>query len=197
MKIWFPVLLLALALVSSGVRAEKADRNKPMHIGADSLRYDDLRQISLFSGHVELTKGSIVIRGGQLEVRQDPEGYQFAVVTGGGDGNAFFRQKREGLDEFIEGEAEAIEYDGRADTVKFLRQAQLRRYRGAALADEITGALIVYDNLHDLFSVDGSAVKPGTPGAGRVHAVLTPKPESGQPASAFPQRGASSGSAGK
>jgi len=151
-----------------------------MNIEADALRYDDVKQVSVFSGNVVLTKGSIVIRGGQIEVRQDAEGYQFGVVTGAGNAAAFFRQKRDGLDEFIEGEGEVIEYDGRADAIKFIRAAQLRRYRGATVADEITGGLIVYDNVRDVFSVDGSASKGvgGAPG-GRVRAMLTPKPDNG------------------
>ena len=63
-----------------------------------------------------------MIRGAQIEVRQDPEGYQFGVVTAEPASPAFFRQKREGLDEYIEGEGETIEYDGKADTVKFIKQ---------------------------------------------------------------------------
>ena len=47
------------------------------------------------------------------------------------------------------------------------------------LGDEVTGAVIVYENLTDMFSVDGSATKnaSGTPGSGRVRAMLIPKPE--------------------
>lgn len=172
------VLLLVLLGCAGGALAEKADRNKPMNIEADALRYDDLKQVSVFTGAVTLTKGSIQIRGAQLEVRQDPEGFQFGVVTGSAVSPAFFRQKREGVDEFIEGEGEVIEYDGRADTVKFIRKAQLRRLRGAVVADEITGGMVVYDNLSDTFSVDGNASKAvGSAPSGRVRAMLTPKPE--------------------
>lgn len=179
---FFSLLLLPAILgVAPLAMAEKNDRSKPMNIEADALRYDDVKQLSVFTGHVVLTKGSIVVRGQQLEVRQDPEGYQFALVTGSADALAFFRQKREGLDEFIEGEGETIEYDGRADQVKFIKKAHMRRFRGATLADEITGALIIYDNLTDKFSVDGSASKGAAPApGGRVRAVLTPKPEAAQ-----------------
>lgn len=182
------LVLVAMCAIGGGAWADKADRNKPMNIEADSLRYDDVRQISVFSGRVVVTKGSIVLRGAQIEVRQDPEGYQYGVVTSGADARAFFRQKRDSLDEFIEGEGDTIEYDGKADTVRFVQKAQLRRLRGSAVADEITGAIIVYDNLTDRFTVDGSAGKPvaGAP-AGRVRAMLTPKPEAAsQAATAAP-----------
>ena len=181
-------LLVAFIGAAGGALAEKADRNKPMNIEADALRYDDLKQVSIFSGRVVLTKGTIQIRGNQIEVRQDPDGFQFGVVTGSADKLAFFRQKREGLDEFIEGEGETIEYDGKADVVKFIKKAQLRRYRGSTLGDEITGAVIVYENLTDKFIVDGSPVKgaAGAPSSGRVRAMLTPKPTDEAPGAAQP-----------
>ena len=184
MKIIFLIpLVTATWLCLAGVAfAEKADRNKPMNIEADSLRYDDLKQVSVFTGRVVLTKGTIVIRSNRLEVRQDPDGYQFGLATGSPDKLAFYRQKREALDEFIEGEGETITYDGKADTVIFSRKAQLRRLRGSTLADEITGGNIVYENLTDLFTVDGAANNAPTGAlgsAGRVRVMLTPKPESG------------------
>lgn len=173
------VLLAFLACPALVAQAEKADRNKPMNIESDSLRYDDLKQVSIFTGKVVLTKGTIVIRGAQIEVRQDPDGYQYGLVTGSADKLAFFRQKREAVDEFIEGEGETIYYDGKADTVTFTKKAQLRRYRGTTLGDEVTGGVIVYENLTDMFSVDGNANK-GVAGAtvgGRVRAMLAPKPD--------------------
>jgi len=173
------IILLAMCTWGGGAAwAEKADRNKPMNVEADALRYDDLKQTSVFTGSVVLTKGTILIRGAKLDVRQDADGYQFGLVIAEPGKLAFYRQKRDGVDEFIEGEGEVIEYDGRADTVKFIKKAQLRRYRGAALNDEMTGGVILYDNTTDVFTIDGSVAR-GTPGAtaGRVRAMLTPKPE--------------------
>ncbi|MCW5651393.1 MAG: lipopolysaccharide transport periplasmic protein LptA [Ramlibacter sp.] len=172
------LLLAAAAILAWGTAgAEKADRNKPMNIEADALRYDDLKQTSVFTGRVVMTKGTIVIRGARVEVRQDADGYQFGTVTAEPGQLAYYRQKREGLEEFIEGESDTIEYDGRADRVRFIGHAELRRLRGATLADEMSGSLIVYDNSTDVFTVDGGSAPSGQaqPG-GRVRAVLTPKP---------------------
>ena len=191
-RLVLPGLVPLVALVSTtgtGLAwAEKADRNKPMNIEADALRYDDLKQISVFTGKVVLTKGSIVIKGGQLDVRQDPQGYQYGTVIAEAGQVAFFRQKRDGVDEFIEGEGEVIEYDGKADTVKFVKRAVLRRFRGAVLNDEMSGGVILYDNTVDVFTIDGGIAKgtPGTPGAsgGRIRAMLIPKPDNAVPANA-------------
>jgi lipopolysaccharide export system protein LptA len=190
-----PILLLAALACTFGVaHAEKADRAKPMNIEADALRHDELKQTSVFSGRVVMTKGSIVLRGARLDVRQDADGYQYGVVTAEPGKRAFFRQKRDTLpgapDEFIEGESEVIEYDGKADNVRFITRAELRRYRGAVLSDEITGAVIVYNNLTDVFSVDGKRTATNAAGdapapGSRVRAVLAPKDPS--PAAAAPE----------
>lgn len=184
-----PLLLLSV-LACGAVQAEKADRNKPMNIEADALRHDELQQTSVFTGNVVMTKGSIVLRGARLDVRQDPEGYQYGKVTAAEGARAFFRQKRDTLpgqpDEYVEGEAEIIEYDGKADNVTLTRRGELRRYRGSALNDEITGAVIVYNNLTDVFTVNGQPRTGGTAGSssgGRVRAVLAPKE---QPPAAAP-----------
>lgn len=184
MKPTVPLILLCAALTGliAPAWAEKADRKKPMNVESDTLRYDDLKQVSVFTGNVVLTKGSIVIRGARVEVKQDPEGYQFGLVYAEPGKRAFFRQKREGVDEFIEGEGETIEYDGRADLVKFIQTAEMRRLRGATLADQVTGSVIVYDNNTDVFTVDGGAPKGSTTGRGRVRAMLTPKQDATPPA---------------
>ena len=177
-----PLLAAAAALVATcwapAALAERADREKPMNAEADALRYDDARQTSVFTGNVVITKGTILIRGAQVEVRQDPQGHQFGTVLSGPEQPAFFRQKRDGVNEFIEGEAQRIDYDSRADTVKFTGDAVMRRYKGTQLNDETLGNVIVYNNTTDVFTVDGgeAARGPGNP-SGRVRAMLTPNPK--------------------
>jgi lipopolysaccharide export system protein LptA len=173
-------LLLALLLPCGAAMAERADRDKPMNIESDTLRYDDNKQTSVFTGKVVLTKGTMLIRGAQMDIRQDAEGNQFGLVTAEPGKLAFFRQKRDTRagepDEYMEGEAEVIEYDGKGDAVTFQRRATLRRYVGSKLNDEITGNVIVYDNSTSILKVDGGPAKAGSSGStGRVRAVLTPR----------------------
>lgn len=182
------LLLLAAGLALAGAAgAEKADRNKPMNVEADALRYDDLKQTNVFTGRVVVTKGTIIIRGARLEVRQDPEGYQYGVVTAEPGRRAYFKQKREGVDEFIEGEGEIIEYDGKADVVKFIKRAELRRLRGDVVNDEVAGAIVVYDNVTEVFTVDGNPSAPSSGNmGGRVRATLAPRAAASAPAAAAP-----------
>lgn len=172
------VAVLNAAVWSTGAAlAEKADRNLPLNAEADSLRYDDARQTSVFTGNVVITKGTILIRGSQVEVRQDAQGNQFGVVNGN---PGFYRQKRDGVDEFIEGTGQRIDYDSKADTVKFTGNAVLKRFKGTQLNDETSGNVIVYNNGTDVFTVDGGVANRTTANpTGRVRAMLTPVPKDG------------------
>lgn len=157
------------------VQAETADRGKPMNIEADTGRYDDLKQLGTFSGNVIVSKGTMSIRANQIEVRKSPEGYQTGVATGGPNGLATFRQKRDGVDEYLEGQAERVEYDERANRVTLSKRAVVRRYRGGTMADETAGNQITYDLAGEVFSVVGGAgATPENPG-GRVRATIAPR----------------------
>ena len=168
-------LLLALAgACAPAAWAEKADRNQPMTIAADQQSTIDLlKQVVVFSGNVVITQGTLAIRADRVEVRESPDGFRTAVAIGS---PASFRQKRDGADEYIEGYADRVEYDGQTDTVHFLGHAKVQRLRGATVADEINGNRISYNNIAEQFSVEGGPtnVSPSNPG-GRVRAVLTPR----------------------
>ena len=186
--LWFPFASLLCAALAAcwwanPALAEKADRLKPMNIEADALRHDDLKQTSVFTGNVVLTKGSMVMRGARIEVRQDPEGYQYATVQSAAPKQAYFKQKRDGADESIEAESDTVYYNGKADVMTFTKQAVLRRYKGALLNDETQGSLITYNNATDIFTVESrvgaaapnaSAATSSNPG-GRIRAMLTPR----------------------
>ncbi len=186
-----PLLLLASVLVlatGSAAHAEKTDRDQPMHIEADSLVRDDAKLTSVFTGNVVITKGSIVLRGARVQVQEDGQGHQSGIVTAAPGQRAYFRQKRDtpkgAPEEFIEGEAETIDWDGRTELVKLKQRAELRRLRAGVLSDDISGALITYNNATDIFTVDGAPRKPGQTGAGgdqRVRATLAPKEKPAQP----------------
>ena len=171
-------LLVALlaAAVSAPAQAEKADRFKPLNVEADQPGKIDLQnQFVVFNGNVVVSKGTMQIRAARIEVRETPGGYHTAVATGAPGKPATFRQKRDGVDEYIAGEAEKLEYDGKTDTIRFVTNASVRRLRGATVADEIAGNLVTYDSTTEVFSVSGGAAPTATNPGGRVRAVLTPR----------------------
>ncbi|MDP1594976.1 MAG: lipopolysaccharide transport periplasmic protein LptA [Gallionella sp.] len=164
------LLLLILLLFCIPVSyAERADREKPINIDADQVVVDDAKQISTFVGKVVFTQGTMVIRGDKIVVVQDKEGFKLGTAYGR---TASFRQKREGLNEYVEGYAERIEYDTRADTVDFYVQARVKRSQ-----DEVRGAHITYNSKTEIFQADSKSAASGDNTPKRVHAVLHPKPK--------------------
>lgn len=157
-----------VAVLAAPAAAERADRDKPVHLEADRVTIDDSRQIAVFEGNVVLTQGTLQIRGDRMQVRQDQDGFRQGTTWGS---PAHFRQKREGFDEYIEGWAERIEYDGRAESVQMFSGAQLKRGQ-----DEVRGNYISYDAKSEFFKVTGSGPEAVANGSdGRVRAVIQPK----------------------
>jgi len=187
-----PLPLLALLLCAFALapaRAEKADRSKPLTIEADQPgTVDLLKQVVVFNGNVVVAQGTMAIRAERVEVRERPDGHRSATAVGSASKPAVFKQKRDGVDETIEGSAERIEYDSRGDVVRFVGNAQVRRLRGTTPADEVSGSLITYDNGNETFSVQGASTTPGVSGNGRVRVVITPKPEASAPAATESKR---------
>ena len=163
-------MLLCLFLGLAGpAQAERADRTKPINLESDSMNVDDVQKISLFEGKVVMTQGTLTIRADRITVRQDKEGHQYGSASGN---PATFRQKRDGANEYIEGEADRIEYNGKIDKVEFFNHARLKREP----ADEVRGSYISYDSRTEYFTVTGGA-GAGARGSpeGRVHAVIQPR----------------------
>ena len=172
---WMALCLSALALPS---HAEKADRDQPMQIEADSMRHDEARQLTQFIGKVQATKGTLVLRAARMEVQQDAKGRQVARLWAAPSERVFFRQKREGVNEFTEGEAEQVTYDNQADTITLSQRAEVRILRGNQVADQLNGHSIVFNNTSEVLTVDGQAASgPGQ----RVRAILTPRNNAAPP----------------
>ena len=183
-------LLLAaavwLAALAAPAQAEKADRTKPVVVEADQGGSIDLqRQVLVYTGNVVVVQGTMQLRGDRIEMRQTPDGHRLALAIGNASKPATWRQKRDGLDETVEGSAERIEFDGKADTLRLLGKGVVRRLRGVTVADEISGGNILWDNSAELFRVEGGTGTPSNP-SGRVRAVLSPRVEalSASPAAA-------------
>lgn len=172
------ILLLPVFLWAPACFAERADRDKPVHLEADQVLIDDAQQISTFIGNVKLTQGTMLIRGDKIVVVQDSEGFKHGTAYGN---TASFRQKREGLDEYVEGYGERIEYDTRAETVDFYVQARVVRDM-----DEVRGEHITYSQKTEIFQVSSGGAGTAKEPPKRVRAILQPKSKQGAASSAVP-----------
>lgn len=165
-------LLAALVLaVSFGIpaHAERADRDKPVTLEADRVEIDDAKKEAVFHGNVTLTQGTLMMKADRIIVKQDADGFQYGIAYGD---QAYFRQKREGVDEYIEGFADRLEYNGKADKVEMFTDAHLKRG-----ADEVRGDYISYNAATEFFQVIGGGKSAATPANphGRVRAIIQPR----------------------
>lgn len=162
-----------LSFYVPAVHAERADRDRPVNLEADRITVDDAQKIQVLEGKVQLLQGTLIIRTEKLVVTQDAEGFQKGVAHGGEGGLARFRQKREARAEFIDGEAERIEYESRAERAQFFGRAVVK-----SGLDEVRGQYISYDGKTERYLAtsgpDGaSAAAGGKPE--RVRAVIQSK----------------------
>ncbi|MCV2370256.1 lipopolysaccharide transport periplasmic protein LptA [Paucibacter oligotrophus] len=175
-----------LAMAGAPARAEKADHLMPLNIASQKGGSVDVaNQRTEFLGDVVLSRGSLVLRAERIDLRETGDGYYQANASGKTGKQVSFRQARDVPGEAIEGFADALEYDTRSDSVRFLGNAVVRRTQGNKVADEVTGAVIVYDNRSEIFTAEGGATSPHP--SGRVRVVLMPRGAAAAEAAIAPQ----------
>ena len=165
-------LMIVCSLAALPAYAEKADREKPINLEADSISMDDINKVQILEGNVILTQGTMQILTSKLVVTQDADGFQKGVATGGANGLARFKQKREGRDDYIEGEAERIVHDARSEKTEFFVRGWVK-----SGADEVKGHYISYDALTEQYLVTNAGETKSAKGAAqaRVRAIIQPK----------------------
>lgn len=168
-----------LAAVAAGpAHAEKADSNKPIEVSFGQLDADDVKQIKTFTGDVVFTRGTIRMTSPKAVVTQDPEGYQFVVLTGAPGVQATFRQKLDGEgDQWVEGQADRIEYDDKTELVKLISKGRIKRLEGSKITSQVDGEFISYDSRREYFAVKNTASGESKPGGGRGTMVIQPSPK--------------------
>lgn len=170
LRVW--LMLLAFSLPVSLSHAQSAalnDRSQPINIEADAVTYSDVTQTSTFTGHVILTQGAMQIQSNSVEVIITPEGYHYATAKGGANGLVHFRQKRDGANDWMEGQGEQLLYDSKNNLITLAKRAQVRRIDAQGkLMDQINGEELVYNQLTEVFESNVNR-------KGRTHVLITPR----------------------
>lgn len=160
------LLAVTMAALMPMAMAERSDREKPTVIDSDKLNHDDQRQVTVFTGNVVLTRGSLMLRSDRMELWQDTQGNYYGTLTGR---PAHFRQKRDGFNEFMEGESLRIDYDGKEEIVVLTGNAIMRRLEGDALKDQVSGDKLTYNNITERYQAESGD------GQGRARMFVMPR----------------------
>ncbi|MDL1866696.1 lipopolysaccharide transport periplasmic protein LptA [Betaproteobacteria bacterium PRO4] len=174
---------LCLMLFSAMVSAERADRDKPIHLEADRATVEDYKRksefrTSVFTGNVIMTQGTLTLKADKVIMKEDTTGYRHATAHGN---LVSYREKRDGVDEYVEAWAKRAEYDDKTEKIELFGSARLKRG-----TDEVEGDYISYDIASDFFQVFGQPQPENDKHSDhRVRAVIQPKakqpaPETGK-----------------
>jgi lipopolysaccharide export system protein LptA len=169
MTIRLATLTLCL-LISLPALAERADRDKPMLLEANRVSIDDAKKIQILEGDVLITKGTMTLKADRVVIKEDLYGFQKGTAFGGKNGLARFRQKRDGKEEYVDGEGERIEYNTNSEVVELFHRAWVKSGE-----DQVRGDYIWYDAVSEKYLVTaGESRDPKAP-LGRVRVVIQPK----------------------
>jgi lipopolysaccharide export system protein LptA len=161
-------LAILLGLTPVPGAAEISDRDKPINLEADRMEIDDAKKVATLTGNVVVTQGTLTIRSDRMVITQDAGGFSKGVAYGN---PATFRQKREGFDEYIDGQAQRMEYDGRNEMLELFDKAVVRKG-----AEEVRGNYISYNSRTEFYQAFGGGKdRDGKEVSGRVRAVIIPK----------------------
>ena len=155
-------------LFSQFAISEEADSDKPIEIEADTMMIEETKNTSTYEGDVILTQGSLIIYADKLIIREDRQGFQHSTSIGK---PTTFKQKMQGSDEYIEGKALRIEYDGHMDKIHLYEEAFVKKGD-----DEVWGDYIMYDATSEFAQAlsrkgDGDSKSK----KGRTKAIIKPK----------------------
>ncbi len=165
---------LALAAVAPAALAEKADRDKPIFFNGNSAGADFGTKGGELVGNVVVTQGTLTIHADRIIFHQNADNTLSATAYGN---PVSFREKRDGSNEYNEGFAQRVVYDGSKRFVELFDRALLKR-----TGDEIRSNYISYNADTDVFKAEG---RPDSPAAGsndsplgsRVRGVFQPQPK--------------------
>lgn len=175
MKLRLAMLSLCL-LAAMPVHAERADRNKPMLLEANRVSIDDAKKIQTLEGDVVITKGTMILKADRVIITEDKYGFQKGTAFSGKNGLAYIRQKREGKDEYIEGEAERIEYNTNSEVAELFHRAWVK-----SGDDQVKGDYIWYDAVSEKYLVTAGESRDQNAPPPRVRAVIQPKGKDSEP----------------
>ena len=162
------LVLSLIGTICVAAYAEKSDRQKPINISSDRGSEDHNKQEAVFEGNVVLTQGTLRVDANRIVIKRDNDGFNYAIAYGN---PAKFRQKQDNADQFVDGIAQRIEYNGKDDIVQLFEKAKLNRGQ-----DELTSNYIQYNSRTETYQAFTPGQKNASSDSGsRVKAVIQPR----------------------
>ncbi len=169
---FFLVILFLLSLPMEAI-ALSNDRDQPIDLEADTADIDDAKGISIYTGNVVLTQGSMQIKAHKLTLYNNKNNeLEKAIAEGSSKKLTTFKQRPEGKDNDFFARSEKIIY--------YLTQSKIHLLKKAYVSqdgDIFRGNKIVYDTKNETIVASSEKNKEGQPVANgeRIHITLQPR----------------------
>lgn len=170
-------LLLLLAQVTPAAFALQSDKDQPIEVEANTAELDDVKNVSVYTGNVVLTRGTIRMTGDKMTVYQTKDDELDTLIMEGRP--ATYRQLPDDSKVYDEAEASIIEYYE-------LKHLTILKKNAVVIQEgvRLTGDRIDYDTELSKVkarTVSGKTGKPDKGGEteGRVKLILKAKKPAG------------------
>ena len=166
-------IVAALATAAMPALAEQADRSKPVSITANNFDGDEIKQVAIYTGAVEVHQGTLEMLGDKRTLTVSPQGFRIFTMTGGPVRMKERRDpKTKGVEEWMHAVGTKAVYDEAADKITLTGNAKISRSENGTVKDTTVGDIIIYDMLRARSYVKGDTVGGHKT---RVNTVLAPR----------------------
>jgi len=173
-------VMAALTVLSVPAYAEDADRSKPVNITANNFDGDEIKQVAVYTGAVEVHQGTLEMLGDKLTMTVNAQGFRTFTMTGD---PVRMKERRNpnpntpGVEEWMHAVGKKAIYDEYADKLTLIGNAKISRSENGLVKDTTAGDTIIYDMRLARSYVKGDVVNGHKT---RVNTVLAPRQDSGK-----------------
>lgn len=168
MRLYLNVFLQCIFIFSLCLSAAsftlQSDRDQPINISADNLKYDGNSGTTIYQGNVKLKQGSIKLNASGVTVRTREDGKLVSITATGKQ--AYFEQKPKPDKDTIQGYANKIIYTTADNKIQLLGEAKLQQGNQLKMESDQLEYLIDQEQLQ--------ANKGNNKSSSRVNIVIPP-----------------------
>jgi len=155
--------LLAALTIPSLCHALSTDRDQPMMIEADRVELNDASGVSVYTGNVKVTQGTLKLTGDRMTVYNKGNDIDKVLMDGS---PATYEQRPDGKEQDVHAKSKRMEYYTSPERIILLEQAEVDQ-----AGDILRSERIVYDVVKD--QVNAGTDQPDE----RVVITIQPKPK--------------------
>jgi lipopolysaccharide export system protein LptA len=166
------LIFMFLSVIPTLAWGLSSDRQQPMLIEADRVELDDAKGISVYTGRVKVTQGTLVLSGEKMTVYSKGNDVEKVVMEGQ---PATYQQRPDNKDQDVHAKALRMEYYTNPEHIILLKQAEVEQQ-----GDLLRSERIEYDVAKD--QVTAGTDRPDE----RVRVTIQPRTDREGPKPATP-----------